>query len=55
MMVRGVGGDVWDLTVAFLTGFAWEGYVLCAICAILTGPTYAVRLLVALRARRAQK
>ena len=46
---------VWYLTVAFLTGFAWEGFVLCAVWAILTGPAHAVRLVVALRAKRARK
>jgi len=46
---------VWYLTVGFLAGFAWQGYVLCAVWAILTGPIHAVRLLVALRARQRQK
>ncbi len=45
---------VWYLTVAFLTGFAWEGFVLCAVWAILTGLTHAVRLVMELRARRAR-
>ena len=44
----------WYLTVAFLTGFAWEGFVLCAAWAIVTGPAHAVRLAVALRAKRAR-
>ena len=46
---------VWYLTVGFLTGFAWQGFVLCAVWAILTGPIHAVRLAVALRAKPAQK
>jgi hypothetical protein len=45
---------VWYLTIAFLTGFAWEGFVLCAVWAIVTGPAHAVRLAVALRAKRAR-
>jgi hypothetical protein len=45
---------VWYLTVAFLTGFAWQGYVLCAVLAMVTGTVHAVRLVMALRAKRAR-
>ena len=54
-MAGGRNVYVWYLTVSSLTGFAWEGFVFCAVWAILTGPEHAVRLAVALRAKRAQK
>lgn len=46
---------VWYLVVAFLTGFAWEGFVLCAGWALMTGLVHAVRLVVAVLRGEAQK
>jgi hypothetical protein len=46
---------VWYLTVAFLAGFAWQGFVLCAAWAIVTGSIHAVRLAMALRAGRRRR
>ncbi len=46
---------VWYLVVAFLAGFAWEGFVLCAGWALMTALVHAVRLGVGVLRGEAQK